>query len=63
MLSLIALFHFIPDSDDPLRIVAQLVGAMPSGGYLVLSHGTGDFDPALQGSAELIRTGRGAVSR
>jgi hypothetical protein len=40
---LVALLHFVPDSDDPRRIVARLVDAMPAGSYVVLSHAT--FDP------------------
>ncbi|SNQ46558.1 conserved hypothetical protein [Frankia canadensis] len=54
-LSLIALFHFIPDSEDPHGIIGRLVGAMPSGSYLVLSHGTGDFEPALRDAAASYR--------
>jgi S-adenosyl methyltransferase len=37
--------HFIPDADDPWGIVSRLVDAVPSGSYLVMSHGTLDFDP------------------
>jgi hypothetical protein len=36
--TLIALLHAIPDSDDPHAIVARLMDAMPSGSYLALSH-------------------------
>jgi S-adenosyl methyltransferase len=35
--------HFIPDSEDPYGIVARLVGALPEGSYLVVSHATNDF--------------------
>ncbi|MDT3440973.1 SAM-dependent methyltransferase [Pseudofrankia sp. BMG5.37] len=44
-LSLVAVLHFVPDSDDPASIVADLVAAAPKGSLLVLSHGTGDFAP------------------
>ncbi|MDP9866473.1 MULTISPECIES: SAM-dependent methyltransferase [Streptosporangium] len=37
---LVAIMHFITESDDPRRIVATLRDAMPPGSYLVLSHGT-----------------------
>jgi SAM-dependent methyltransferase len=37
-LLLVALLHFIPDADDPARIVSTLVDALPTGSYLVLSH-------------------------
>ena len=40
---LVAIMHFIDDSEDPYAIVARLVGAMPSGSYLVMSHAT--YDP------------------
>jgi hypothetical protein len=32
---LIAVLHFIPDSDDPYGIVARLLAGVPSGSYLV----------------------------
>ncbi len=44
-LSVIAIFHFIPDADNPYGIVRRLLDALPSGSYLVLTHGTGDYDP------------------
>jgi hypothetical protein len=42
-LLLIAVGHFIEDSDDPYECVATLVGALPPGSYLGMSHGTMDF--------------------
>lgn len=42
-LMLAAILHFIPDEDDPYGIVARLVGALPKGSYLVMSHATNDF--------------------
>nr|WP_157468415.1 SAM-dependent methyltransferase [Frankia sp. QA3] len=47
-LSMIALFHFVPDSDDPHGIIGRLVDALPSGSYLILTNGTADYDPATQ---------------
>ncbi|MET7315350.1 SAM-dependent methyltransferase [Streptomyces thermoviolaceus] len=41
-LLLVAVVHFLADSDDPDRIVATLRDALPAGSCLVLSHGTGD---------------------
>jgi SAM-dependent methyltransferase len=35
-----AVLHFVPDSDDPAGIVAELKDALVSGGYLVVTHGT-----------------------
>jgi hypothetical protein len=36
--TLIAILHAIPDSDDPHAIVAALMDAVPPGSYLALSH-------------------------
>jgi hypothetical protein len=44
-LLLVAILHFIPDTDDPYGIVAGLMGRLAPGSYLVLSHGTMDFAP------------------
>lgn len=38
----VAILHFIPDDENPAGIVAAFRGAIPSGSYLALSHGTGD---------------------
>ncbi|WP_435601522.1 SAM-dependent methyltransferase [Streptomyces sp. C10-9-1] len=45
-LSLVALTHFLGDEDRPYDLVAELVRALPSGSYLVLSQLTADLDPA-----------------
>ena len=42
---LLAILHFIPDSDDPAGIVATLTHALAPGSYLVISHLTGDLAP------------------
>src|SRR5947207_1944724 len=39
-LMLVSVLHFLTDADDPYAIVARLVSALPSGSYLVASHGT-----------------------
>src|SRR5262249_14375356 len=39
-LMLVSLLHFLTDADDPYATVARLVSALPSGSYLVISHGT-----------------------
>ncbi|HEV2343423.1 MAG TPA: SAM-dependent methyltransferase [Actinocrinis sp.] len=51
---LVAVLHFIQDSDDPIGIVRRLMAAVPDGSYLVISHGTGDFDP--EGAAAAVRS-------
>jgi hypothetical protein len=44
-LLLVAVLHFLPDDADPHSIVKGLVRALPSGSYLVVSHGTADYSP------------------
>jgi hypothetical protein len=39
---LVAILHFVADEDDPAGIVCDLMGAMSSGSYLVVSHLTAD---------------------
>ncbi|KOV56984.1 SAM-dependent methyltransferase [Streptomyces sp. MMG1121] len=46
-LSLIALLPFVPDDHDPRGIVRDLLSVLPSGSYLVLSHGASDLIPEL----------------
>jgi hypothetical protein len=46
--TMLAVLHVIPDSDDPYAIVAKLMDAVPSGSYLAISHsGTDLFDPGM----------------
>jgi len=39
---LIAVLHFVPDSDDPYGVVTTLMDAVPSGSYLAIVHGASD---------------------
>jgi len=39
---LVGVLHFITEADDPYRIVACLVDAVPSGSYLAIVHGASD---------------------
>ncbi len=48
---LVAVLHFI--RDDPAPVVARFRQALAPGSYLVISHGTADFDPVR--SAEAVR--------
>jgi hypothetical protein len=38
--------HFLTDEDNPAGIVATLLGALPTGSYLLASHVTPEHDPA-----------------
>lgn len=40
---LVAVLHFLTDSDDPYRSVRNLLAALPTGSYLTVSHITSDF--------------------
>jgi len=52
-LMLVAVLHFVPEADDPYAKVARLLGALPTGSYLVLSHGTNDFmDPVTRAALD-----------
>ncbi|MFE2426953.1 SAM-dependent methyltransferase [Streptomyces sp. NPDC059373] len=48
-LLLMAVLHFIEDSDDPYGVVDSLLRALPPGSYLALSHVTGDYAPETWG--------------
>lgn len=39
---MMAVLHFVPDSDDPAGIVARFRDVLAPGSYLVISHGTQD---------------------
>ncbi|MGH3278875.1 MAG: SAM-dependent methyltransferase [Trebonia sp.] len=41
--TMLAILHAIPDGDDPYGIVARLMGAVPSGSYLAISHVASDL--------------------
>jgi hypothetical protein len=41
--SLLSILHAISDADDPQRIIATLMGAVPPGSYLAISHSASDL--------------------
>ena len=47
---MLAVLHFIPDTDDPGGIVAALARQLTPGSYLAISHLTGDFAPGPVGA-------------
>ncbi len=53
-LMLVALLHCVEDDDKPYEIVRTLVDALPSGSFLVLSHGASDVDDAMLTSAQTV---------
>jgi SAM-dependent methyltransferase len=57
-LLLVAVLHFIPDEDDPWRLVATLRQALAPGSYLVVCHACRDARPELAAPAEKAYEGR-----
>ena len=43
---LVAVLHFLPDSDDPWALVERIKRKLAPGSYVVISHVTGDEIPA-----------------
>ncbi|MEU6572484.1 SAM-dependent methyltransferase [Streptomyces sp. NPDC046805] len=65
-LSMNALFHFIPDEDDPVGIIRRMIKPLAPGSYLSLTHGTADFlDPEAAARARAVyqKGGIPAVTR
>ena len=59
-LILIAVLHFFADEDEPGRSSETLLGALPSGSYVVASHGTAEYSPAASGRGNVYtRSGVG----
>ncbi|MFD5073471.1 SAM-dependent methyltransferase [Streptomyces sp. NPDC058371] len=57
-LSLIALLHFVPDEAGPYDLVRSFVDALPSGSYLVLTHGfSGEEQDRLSEVQTVYRSG------
>jgi SAM-dependent methyltransferase len=44
---LVAILHFVPDSDDPAGVVRRFADALSPGSYLVISQLAADIDPAM----------------
>jgi hypothetical protein len=51
---LLAILHYIPDLDEAQAIVARLVGAVPSGSYLTISHAASDISAEEMAQLEKI---------
>lgn len=58
-LSLIAILHFVPDSDGPQGLVRQYMDALVPGSFLVLTVFTGDNDPVRVGGVSREYNARG----
>ena len=53
-LLLMLVLHFIPDADDPWRIVATLRDALAPGSYLVIGHATDEGNPTMAQAASKV---------
>jgi hypothetical protein len=53
-LLLASVLHFLDDSDDPWRVMAQLRDALAPGSFLVLSHATGEAKPDVAAAANTV---------
>jgi hypothetical protein len=53
-LLLMLVLHFIPDDEDPWRIVATLRDALAPGSYLVIGHGTDEGNPTMAQAASKV---------
>ena len=51
-LMLLGVLHLIGDSEDPYRIVAELMDALAPGSYLAISHPASDIHAAAQAQAQ-----------
>jgi len=51
-LVIVALLHFIQDADNPGRILATLLDALPPGSYLAASHLTTEHDPVATAAGQ-----------
>jgi hypothetical protein len=49
---LIAVLHLIPEEDNPYQLVSDLMAAVPSGSYLVISHVASDLQQQSPGANE-----------
>jgi len=53
-LLLMLVLHFIPDTEDPWRIVATLRDALAPGSYLVIGHATDEGNPTMAQAASKV---------
>jgi hypothetical protein len=52
---MVALFHFIPDTDDPADLIARLTRPLAAGSYLAISHATEDGEQDATAAKEIYR--------
>jgi hypothetical protein len=64
-LLLVAILHFVPDVDNPHKILDELRASLPKGSYLALTHGSPDLRPDVVHKMEEVyaRTASPAIAR
>jgi SAM-dependent methyltransferase len=60
-LMFVGCLHHLPDSDDPVSLVARYLTALAPGSYLILSHATDEFAPERTHEASAGAAQRGAI--
>jgi SAM-dependent methyltransferase len=60
-LMFVGCLHHLPDSDDPVSLVARYLTALAPGSYLILSHATDEFAPERTDEASAGAAQRGAI--
>jgi hypothetical protein len=59
----VAVYHFVPDADDPLALAARYRAALPSGSYLAVSHVTEDsMGDQVRQLVDLMRSSQNPVT-
>ncbi len=58
---LVAVLHFVPDSERPAQILATLRDALAPGSYLVICHGCRDAKPDVAAAVETVYSSRVAA--
>jgi hypothetical protein len=58
-LMLVAILHFVTDEAKPAEVIATLLGALPSGSYLVASHLSTEHDQEATTAGQQVMRGAG----
>jgi hypothetical protein len=62
-LLMVAVLHFVPDSDDPAGVVGKFAAALAPGSYLAISHATHESAPGAAAQVEDLYRNTTAAAR
>jgi SAM-dependent methyltransferase len=62
-LLMVTVLHFVPDSDDPARVVGKFAAALAPGSYLAISHATHETAPCAAAQVEDLYRNTTAAAR